>query len=138
MASSSLRPRHITVFVFGASTPPLFGASLRASGFMRGYLCIGYLDSYDDHDYLRTASLTMAIHPRLGFLDIGTKGYHPHEGLPVFLQSQHSYYTDVMSAGGCQSVGFYLQLLLHSHRLQCSRYDCGGYYSIFGIFGISL
>ena len=41
---------------------------------MCGYLCIGYLDSYDDHDYLRTASLTMAIHPRLGFLDIGIKG----------------------------------------------------------------
>ena len=85
---------------------------------MCGYLCIGYLDSYDDHDYLRTASLTMAIHPRLGFLDIGTKGYHPHEGLPVFLQSQHSYCTDVMSAGDVSPLvpifGFFSSLTVYS------------------------
>jgi hypothetical protein len=75
---------------------------------------------------LRTASSTMDIHPLLGYLDLGTKGYHPPEASSVFLRPQHLYCKDVMSAGGCQSVGSYLWLLLQSHRLQCSRYDCGG------------
>jgi hypothetical protein len=34
------------------------------------------------------ASATTAIHPRLGFIDIGTKGYHPHEFLSGFLFSR--------------------------------------------------
>jgi hypothetical protein len=30
------------------------------------------------------------------------------------------------NCGGCQLVGFYLRLVLQSHRLWCSRCDCGG------------
>jgi hypothetical protein len=30
------------------------------------------------------------------------------------------------NCGGCQFVGFYLRLILQSHRLWCSRCDCGG------------
>ena len=80
---------------------------------------------------LRRPRLLYARHLRpwllqLGYLDIGTKGYHPHEFLAGSLQSQHPHCADATTAGGCQSVGSYLRLLLQSHRLQCSRCDCGG------------
>jgi hypothetical protein len=51
------------------------------------------------------ASSTMAIHPRLGYLDIGTKGYNPHELLAGFsLQWQHR--ADVITAGDISPSAF--------------------------------
>jgi hypothetical protein len=76
---------------------------------------------YPTHDFLDHGYLL-----QFGFFDIGTKGYHPHEFLAGSLQSQHPHCADATTAGGCQSVGSYLRLLLQSHRLQCSRCDCGG------------
>jgi len=53
----------VVSFVYGASAPLLFGVPLCTSGFMCGYLFIGYLDSYVNHGY-----------PTHGILD---HGYSP-------------------------------------------------------------
>jgi hypothetical protein len=52
-------------------------------------LTLGNLDSSTSTmATLRMASSTTAIHPHLGFIDINTKGYHPHEFLTGFLSSR--------------------------------------------------
>jgi len=49
----------------------------------------------------------MAIHPRLVYLDIGTKGNHPHELFAGFsLQSQHPHRADVITAGDVSPSAF--------------------------------
>jgi hypothetical protein len=64
------------------------------------------------------------VHLDLGYL--GIKGLSSAYGTRRFLlQSQHTRHHDVATAGGCHLVGFYLQLILQSHRLWCSRCDCG-------------
>ena len=82
-----------------------------------------------DHGVLRTATSTTATPPyALGYIDIGTKGYHPLEQLVGFLYSQRVRDATARTAGGCQSVGCYS---LQSDRprrsccLQRYRYDCG-------------
>ena len=88
-------PRCVTVFIYDANSyapPPL------APTMVRPRLHVQLLRvqhprlqhpsiALTTMTTLRTASSTMAIHPRLGYLIIGTKGYHPHEASLVFLQS---------------------------------------------------
>jgi hypothetical protein len=72
------------------------------------------LHDFDDHDHLD-----------LGYL--GIKGLSSTCGIRRFLlQSQHLRHHDAATVGGCQFVGFYLRLILQSHRLWCSRCDYGG------------
>jgi hypothetical protein len=67
------------------------------------------LHDFDDHNHLD-----------LGYL--GIKGLSSACGAHRFqLQSQDSRHHDAATAGGCQFIGFYLQLILQSHRLWCSR-----------------
>jgi hypothetical protein len=76
-----------------------------------------------------------AVHPLLfrdfdddhNHLDLGIKGLSSACGTHQFvLQSQHTRHHGAATAGGCQFVRFYLQLILQSHRLWCSRCDYGG------------
>jgi hypothetical protein len=77
--------------------------------------CCPPLHNFDDH-----------IHLDLGYFDI--KGLSSACGIHRFLlQSQHTRHHDTATAGGCQFIRFYFQLILQSHRLWCSRCDCGGY-----------
>jgi hypothetical protein len=68
----------------------------------------------------------MVIHPRLNFIYIGIKGYHPHE-LPSFHSSRNVCTAPVfqLQGGGGQSVGFFFRLL-QFQCLWCSRRDYGG------------
>jgi hypothetical protein len=56
-----------------------------------------------------------------------TRGYHLHVVLTGFYSS-HSIraITTLQLRGGCQFIEFYIRLILQSHRLWCSRCDCGG------------
>jgi len=108
MASSSLRPRRITVFVYGASAPPLFGAPLRASGFMCGYLCIGYVDSYVHHGYPMHGILDHGYSPSSSATSTSAQRATIYLSNLVGFHSSHSICDalTVVTAGGCQLFDF--------------------------------
>jgi len=72
---------------------------------MCGSLIFNNLNTMSTTTTLRMATSTMIIHPYLSFLDIGTKGYHPHELLVIFYSSRRIYTTMVLRQRGCQSIG---------------------------------
>jgi hypothetical protein len=66
---------------------------------------------------LRTVSSTMAIHPRLGFIDIDTKGYHPASAWVTRWFSLQSHRTNIPTTGG-MSVRWLLVVLYKPGKLQ--------------------
>jgi hypothetical protein len=104
------------------------GASSSARGFLCGSLPSATLTAP------RRPRLPYARHlrPRLftlqfGCIDIGTKGYHPHELLAGFLSSRSVRTAPTFQLRGDVSPSaYYFQLLLQSHCVRCSRRDCEG------------
>jgi hypothetical protein len=95
-----------TLLVKSSSTPPLPRSGRR---------CL----------YL-AATLLRLPPPLHDHLNLDIKGLLSACGTRRFLlQSQHTHHHDTATAAGCQFVGFYLRLILQSHRLWCSRCDCG-------------
>jgi hypothetical protein len=91
--------------------PSVGGQGVASSRSSRRSLYLAH--DFNDHDHLD-----------LGYL--GIKGLSSACGTHRFLlRSQHMRPHDAATAGGCQFVGFYLRLILQSHRLWCSCCDGG-------------
>jgi hypothetical protein len=119
---------------YACSSPPLGHRATAdaAVGLMQAVLAPEHLSPLSSctlrpvfvQDDVRTAQFFIATTTSTS--TSATKGYHLYVVLAGFYSSHSIRAITTLQLRGCQFIGFYLRLILQSHRLWCSRCDCGG------------